>query len=293
MSTGKLIAVTGATGNVAPEVISLLLAAGQRVRAIVRNPGKAAALAARGAEIVEADLGRPRTLEHAFDGADAVLSIVPPGPVAPQQSSAVFWAARQARVGHVVRLSAFGAAHDAPTVNSRLHALSDAELERSNVPYTILKPHFFMQNLFMAAESVSREGAMYLALGEGRMGMIDVQDIAAVAAHVLNTPGHEGKTYVMTGPESIDMHAVAAAFSEAVGRAVRYAPIPVTALDQGMAQMGMDEFTRTMLCDYFTAYSNNWGDVVTHTVPQLLGRPARSIRDFARAVAGAFGAGQS
>ena len=89
-----------------------------------------------------------------------------------------------------------------------------------------------------------------------------------------------------TGPESIDMHAVAAAFSEAVGRAVRYAPIPVTALDQGMAQMGMDEFTRTMLCDYFTAYSNNWGDVVTHTVPQLLGRPARSIRDFARAVAG-------
>ena len=97
MSTGKLIAVTGATGNVAPEVISLLLAAGQRVRAIVRNPGRPRRWLPGGAEIVEADLGRPRTLEHAFDGADAVLSIVPPGPVAPQQSSAVFWAARQAR----------------------------------------------------------------------------------------------------------------------------------------------------------------------------------------------------
>lgn len=293
MSTGKLIAVTGATGNVAPEVIALLLAAGHRVRAVVRNPAKAAGLAARGAEIMEADLGRPRTLEHAFDGADAVLSIVPPGPLAPQQTSAVFWAARQARVGHVVRLSAFGAAHDAPTVNSRLHALSDAELERSNVPYTILKPHFFMQNLFMAAESVAKEGTMYFALGEGRMGMIDVADIAAVAARVLTTSGHAGKTYVMTGPESIDMHAVAAAFSDALGKAVRYAPIPVAALDQGLSQMGMDEFTRTMLCDYFTAYSNNWGDAVTHSVPELLGRPARSIRDFAAAVAPAFGKTQS
>lgn len=293
MSSGKLIAVTGATGNVAPEVIGLLLAAGQRVRAVVRNPAKATGLAERGAEIVEADLSRPRTLEHAFDGVDAVLSIAPPGPLAPQQSSAILWAARQARVGHIVRLSAFGAAHDAPTVNSRLHALSDAELERSNVPYTILKPHFFMQNLFMAAESVAKEGVMYLALGEGRMGMIDVADIAAVAAHVLTTPGHVGKTYVMTGPESIDMNAVAAAFSDAVGKLVRYQPIPVSALEQGLLQMGMDEFTRTLLCDYFTAYSNNWGDAVTLTVPELLGRPARSIRDFAAAVAPAFGKSQS
>lgn len=89
------------------------------------------------------------------------------------------------------------------------------------------------------------------------------------------------------------MHAVAAAFSDALGKAVRYAPIPVAALDQGLSQMGMDEFTRTMLCDYFTAYSNNWGDAVTHSVPELLGRPARSIRDFAAAVAPAFGKTQS
>jgi len=293
MSTEKKIAVTGATGNVAPQIIALLRAGGHHVRALVRNPAKAATLAAQGVELVEGDLSRPRTLTHAFDGVDAVLSIAPPGPLAPQQASAVTWAARQARVGQIVRLSAFGAAHDAPTVNSRLHALSDAELERSDLPYTILKPHFFMQNLFMAAETVVKEGAMYLALGDGKMGMIDVTDIAAVAAQVLTTPGHLGKTYVMTGPASIDMHQVAAAFTEAVGKPVRYVPIPVAGLDQGMAQMGMDEFTRTLLCDYFTAYSSGWGDVVTDTVPQLLGRPARSIADFAHSVAPAFGKAHS
>lgn len=289
MSTGKTIAVTGATGNVAPQIMTLLRQGGNHVRAVVRNPSKAAALSAQGIEIVEADLSRPRTLEHAFDGVDAVMAIAPPGPLAPQQASAVTWAARQAKVGHVVRLSAFGAAHDAPTVNSRLHALSDVELERSGLAYTLLRPHFFMQNLFMAAESVAKEGAMYLAMGEGRMGMIDVADIAAVAAHVLTTPGHLGKTYVMTGPASVNMHQVADAFTQAVGKPIRYVPIPVAALDQGMAGMGMDEFTRTLLCDYFTAYSNNWGDAVTDEVPRLLGRPARSIADFAQAVASAFG----
>lgn len=293
MSAEKKIAVTGATGNVAPQIISLLRAAGHSVRALVRNPTKAAGLAAQGVELVEGDLSRPRTLEHAFDGVDAVMSIVPPGPLAPQQASAVTWAARQARVGHIVRLSAFGAAHNAPTVNSRLHALSDAELERSDLPYTILKPHFFMQNLFMAAESVVKEGAMYLALGDGKLGMIDVMDIAAVAATVLTTPGHIGKTYVMTGPASVNMTQVAEAFSHATGKPVRYVPIPVAALDQGLSQMGMDDFGRTLLCDYFTAYSNNWGDVVTDEVARLLGRPARSIADFAQAVAPAFGKSQS
>ncbi len=293
MSTGKTIAVTGATGNVAPLIISLLQAGGHKVRALVRNPAKAASLAAQGVEIVEGDLSRPRTIEHAFDGADAVMSIVAPGPLAPQQASAVTWAARKAGVGQIVRLSAFGAAHDAPTVNSRLHALSDAELERSNLPWTILKPHFFMQNLFMAAESVAKEGAMYLALGDGKLGMIDVADIAAVAAHVLSTPGHIGKTYVLTGPTSIDMHQVAEAFTQAVGKPVRYVPIPVAALDQGLSQMGTDEFTRTLYCDYFAAYSANWGDAVTDEVSRLLGRPARSIADFAQAVAPAFGKAQS
>jgi uncharacterized protein YbjT (DUF2867 family) len=217
------------------------------------------------------------------------MIIAPPGPRAPQQSSSALWAARQSGVKHVVRLSAIGAAHDAPTVNSRLHALSDTELERSNIPYTVLKPHFFMPNLFMVAQSVAQEGTIPLPLGEGRMGMIDVADIAAVAAHVLTTPGHENKTYTLTGPRSISMREVAVAFTEALGRPIKYAPVTIEAFDQQLAQMGVDEFTRDMAADYFSAYSRNWADLVTDDVPRMLGRPARSISEFARAVAPAFG----
>jgi hypothetical protein len=114
---------------------------------------------------------------------DGVIWAVP-GPRAPQQASSALWAARQSDVKRVVRLSAVRAAHDAPTENSRLHALSDRELEHSGISYTILKPHFFMQSLLMWAQTVAEQGTFHAALGDGKLGMIDVGDIAAVAAKV-------------------------------------------------------------------------------------------------------------
>jgi len=287
----KTIVVVGATGTVASQLIPLLTAGGATVRALVRNREKSAALAAPGVELIEGDLDRPNTVGRGFEGADAMMSIVPAGPRAPQQASSALWAARQARIPYVVRLSAVGAAHDAPTLNSRLHALSDAEPERSGLAYTILRPHFFMQNLFMAAQSVATDGNFYFALGDGKLGMIDVADIAAVAAHVLLTPGHEGKTYTPTGPRSIGIADVAAAFTEALGRPVRYVPVPLEAAGQAMAQMGMDELMVGMMTDYFREYARGWGDFVNDDVQRLTGRrrgrsrtsPARSRRRSASA----------
>jgi uncharacterized protein YbjT (DUF2867 family) len=271
------------------QLIPLLREGGAHVRALVRNPAKAGALAPLGVELVEGDLDRPRTLGRGFDGVDTLMSIVPPGARAPQQTSSLLWAARQAGVRHVVRLSAVGAAHDAPTLNSRLHALSDAELERSGIAYTILKPHFFMQNLFMSRDSIAKEGAIYMALGDGKLGMIDVADIAAVAARVLLDPAaHAGKTYTPTGPKSIGLHEVAAAFSEALRKPVRYVPIPVEAAAQALAGFGLDELTIDMLTDYFRAYAAGWGDFVTDDVERITGRPARSIAELAQAVAPAL-----
>jgi uncharacterized protein YbjT (DUF2867 family) len=186
-------------------------------------------------------------------------------------------------------MSAIGAAHDAPTINSRLHALSDAELAASGIPYTILRPHAFMQNLMMSAQSVAEQGALYLALGEGRLGMIDARDVAEAAARVLTTAGHENKIYTLTGPRAVSLAEVAAALGAALGKPVKYVPIPIEAADEAMAKMGLDEWTRTLSTDYFAAYSRNWADAVTGDFSQLVGRPARSIDDFARDFAGAFG----
>ncbi len=285
----KTILITGATGNISSGIIAQLKGSAHRLLALVRNPEKAEALKRQGVELRVGDLEKPWTLGSAFAGADIVWILAPPGPRAPEQCSNALWAAKQAGAKHVVRLSAIGAAHTAPTINSRLHALSDAELVGSGIPFTILKPHYFMQNLMMAAKSVAQQGAMYFALADGKMGLIDSRDISEFAAHVLTTAGHEGKTYTLTGPASISMHQVAAAIGEAIGKAVKYVPVTIEAQRQSILQMGMDEWMANLLGDYSAAYSANWGDLVTDDFQRVMGKAPRSIAQFGRDFAAAFG----
>lgn len=285
----KTILITGATGNISSGIIAQLKGAEHSLRVLVRNPEKAEELRRQGVEIQVGDLEKPWTLGPAFAGADTVWILAPPGPRAPEQCSNALWAATQGGAKHVVRMSAFGAAHTAPTINSRLHALSDAELMASGMPFTILKPHFFMQNLMMAAQSIAQQGAMYFPLADGKMGLIDSRDISDFAAHVLTTGGHEGKTYTLTGPASLSMHQIAAAIGNAIGKTVAYVPVSVDDARQSMAQMGMDDWMVNLMCDYFKAYSANWGDVVTDDFQRVTGKAPRSIEQFARDFAQAFG----
>ena len=285
----KTILITGATGNISSGIITRLKGSEHRLQALVRNPEKAEELKRQGVELRVGDLEKPWTLDTAFAGADIVWILASPGPRAPEQCSNALWAARQAGAKHVVRLSAFGASHTAPTVNSRLHALSDAELAASGIPFTILKPHYFMQNLLLAAQSIAQQGAMYFALADGKMGLIDSRDISEFAAHVLTSAGHEGKTYTLTGPASISMHQIAAAIGEAIGKPVKYVPVTPEAERQAILQMGMDEWMVNLLSDYSAAYSTNWGDQVTDDFQRVTGKSPRSITQFAQDFAAAFG----
>jgi hypothetical protein len=121
------------------------------------------------------------------------------------------------------------------------------------------------------------------------MGLIDSRDISDFAAHVLTTAGHEGKTYTLTGPASLSMHQIAAAIGNAIGKTVTYLPVPVDGARQSMAQMGLDDWMVNLMCDYFTAYSANWGDLVTDDFQRVTGKAPRNIEQFARDFAQAFG----
>ena len=283
------ILLTGVTGKVSGEAIRGLQGQGHRLIGLVRDPAKAKDLEKLGVELRAGDLEKLRTVEAAFEGVDVAWLLAPPGPLAPLQSSNALWAARKAGAKHVVRMSAVGAAHDAPTLNSRMHALSDAEAMGSGLAYTILKPHFFMQNLLMSAGSVAGQGTIYSALGDAKVPMIDARDIGAVAAKILAAPAaHAGKTYTLTGAP-VTMAQVAAAVGEAVGKPVSYVPVPVSGLVDSIAKMGLDDFQQVALRDYFTAYASGWMAEPTTTVKELLGRAPRSVTEFARDFAGAFG----
>jgi uncharacterized protein YbjT (DUF2867 family) len=283
------ILLTGANGTVSKATIQALQGQGHRLIGLVRDAAKAEGLKALGVELRVGDLEKLRTVESAFEGIDTAWLLTTPGVLAPLQASNALWAARKGGAKHVVRLSAVGAAHDAPTLNSRLHALSESEVKGSGLVYTILRPHFFMQNLLMAARSVNEQGALYFALGAAKLPMIDVRDVAAVAAKVLAAPApHAGKTYSLTGAP-VTLEQVATAIGEAVGKPVTYVPVPVAAAIDSVTKMGADEYTQVALRDYFTAYSNGWQSTPTSVVQEITGKEPRSIAEFAREYASAFG----
>jgi uncharacterized protein YbjT (DUF2867 family) len=281
----RTLLITGATGQVSSALIQSLKGAPQlKLRALVRDPKKAAMLEQQGIELKVGDLDEPESLAAAFAGVSDLWLLNAVTPRQPENSMNALWAAKRAGVERVVRMSAVGAAHDAPTRNGRLHALSDAELAASNLKWTIIRPHFFTQNLLMSASSIAQQGAAYWDLGEGKLGMIDVRDIGDFAAHLLTSPPdrHHGKIYTLTGPEAISLHQAAEQLSRGIDRPVRYVPVPHDAARQSMLQSGMPAWVAGLLVEYGAAYSDNWGNFTTAHIQELLGRPARSVLDFAR-----------
>ena len=208
-NSGKIL-VTGATGNVGSLLIPNLTSLGADVRALVRDESKARGLRDAGVEVVVGDLEKPDTLDAAFRGVDKVFLITPPNPNQVMQAENGIQAAKRAGNPFLVRLSA-GAIREMPGALPRIsgkHAEIDPMLKASGLPYNIIRPHNFMQGTMMAAQTVASDGLVYMPMKDGKIGIIDVRDIADVAVKVLTEDGHEGKAYSLTGPESISFHDV-------------------------------------------------------------------------------------
>src|SRR5207248_1303040 len=192
-----LILITGATGTVGTETIKQLTEAGHRVRALVRDAGKAAKLDPR-AEVVVGDLADPSTLPPAFAGVDKVFVITNGWDLHVMEGNA-YEAAKQAGAKHIVKLS--GRTVDWPglagTTTAEWHGESERRLRALGTAWTILRPCFFWSNLLLFG--VMQQKGIFLPVGDGRDAPIDPFDIAAVGVKTLTEPGHDRKIYEMTG----------------------------------------------------------------------------------------------
>ncbi len=292
-NSGKIL-VTGATGNVGSILVPILTNLGADVRALTRDESKAQGLKDAGAEVVVGDLDKPDTLDAAFRGVDKVFLTTPPNPNQVIQTKNGIEAAKRSGSPFIVRLSAGALKEEMPGALppiSGQHAETDPILRASGLPYNIIRPHFFMQNTMMAAQSVASEGVVYMAFKDGKVGMIDVRDVADVAVKVLTEDGHEDKTYTLTGPASISFHDVAAGLSKALGKEVKYVDVPLEAGREGMIGMGLPEWIADAFGEYFTAFSEGYGDFTTPDVENVTGNPPRSYETFARDFAQVFGGG--
>lgn len=283
---GKKILVTGATGSIGSLVVPKLAQLGGEVRVLVRDAAKAKSkgLDAAGAEICVGDFDKPETVTAAMKGVDTVVLVTAAGPTAVKQATAAIDCAKAAGVRKIVRISVVMPDERRPTDNVRQHSEADAKLQASGLAFTILRPHFFMQNLFMSAGTIGQEGKMYWGMGDGKMSMIDVRDIADVAAKVAIDDEHDNAIYQLTGPATLTFREAAKEISDALGKAVDYVPIPPEAVEDSLRKMGMGDWFAEVMRDYSKAYASGWGDFLSGDVEKVLGRKPRSFREFVREV---------
>ena len=279
--TGKIL-VTGATSGVGSATIQNLIAREADIRALVHHESKAQGLRDAGVEVVVGDYLKPETLDAALEGVDKVFLVTPHSPDAAKMAFNVIAAAMRAGKPHIVRLSEKAPEPVSAIRSGRLHVEVNAELEACGLPYTSLRPGFYMQNTMLAAQSVASDGMVYMPFEDAKLVMIDMRDAIETAAKVLTTEGHEGQTYVLTGPALLSFHDVASGLSKALGKEVKYVNVPMDAARQAMIGVGMPEWVAEAYCEYFENYVKGGSAGVTNDFEKVAGHPPRSYEAFAR-----------
>jgi len=281
-----VILVTTA-GKVGAEAARLLRQHDMPVRVLVRDPDKATvkALASAGAQIAAGDLAVPATIDAAMDGVSTVILV---SPAVPAQELNVVASAARAGVAHLVKATS-KASPDSPIARRRGQAEIEAGLAASGIPHTLLRSNAYMQNVLALAPAIAATSSFGSAAGNGRAGMIDARDVAAVAATIAAAPApHAGKTHWLTGPELLSNYDVAAILSKLLGRSITYRELTFEENKDAMIRAGVPEPIAQQNAQAFSLTADGDAAWVTDDVRAILGRPARSFEQFAADHAAVF-----
>jgi uncharacterized protein YbjT (DUF2867 family) len=243
-----MFTVFGATGNTGAVVADRLLAAGKSVRVAVRDAGKVAALAARGAEVVAGELTDRAFVTRALTGAEAAYLIAPPDLkardlIARNRQITDHYAAglTTARVGHAVFLSSVGAQHESglgPATGNHWGEVALQGLAGTRV--TFVRAPFFMENLLGNAHVMASDGILPV-FGGGESSpfpMIATRDIADIAADALVAPGSATRWIELRGPRDYSYVDAAQIASDVLGRKVTATPLPLAAMAPALIRAG-------------------------------------------------------
>lgn len=278
-----MILLIGATGAVGSALLPQLVDAGAVVRALSHSPASRERLEALGVDVADGDLDRPDSVGQAMDGCDKVFLLSPAHPDQADRERAAIDAAVRAGVGHIVALSVMGASRSSNISFARGHAEIDDHLRSAGPVWTVLRPSGFMQTHLLPVGSVAAGGDWYGMTGDGASAYIGVEDVAATAATVLTTSGHEGAVYELTGPASVSMPEAAAALGNVLGRPVAYVDVPAEQFRTNLIVAGLPGWIADDLVALYRTIRDGHAATVTNTVEQITGRPARSYRQVAQA----------
>jgi len=283
-----MILVTGATGRVGYRVLEALADAGADTTAMVRVEAKAADLPGAPAHVV-ASFDDPPPAE-VLQGFDQVFLLSPSG----EEQAVLETVFIDALVAaghrpHVVKIAADGFADpDCEVRFMRSHRDVARHLDATGLPVTYLAPSPFMENLLAAAETIREDGMITAPAGHGRVGFVAATDVAAVAAKILTSGGHDGTTYVLTGPEALGYADVAARISAVFAREVDYKSQPAEQLRKLLLAGGLSRWNAEGTVELFEWIRHGGAASVTADVREVTGADPRPVQDWLEESRGSF-----
>ena len=277
-----MILLTGATGTTGQETVRQLLEKGVPFRVMTRDIARAKKILGPDLDYVVGDFAAPETLATAFDGITrlSLLCAIAEKMVSLELNAVA--AAKRAGITHIVKMSAIGSAPDAPTMIRRWHGEIEQRIEREGFAYTNLWPNAFMQNFRRFAAFIKNDGVFYAAIGESRVALVDVVDVAAVTVAALIEDGHEEQTYEITGPRAYSYRECAEILSRALSRTVRFESVSMAASHKALVSAGLPPALADALIEIDQMFIDGFGAPVTDVVDRVVGRPPRSFEAFAR-----------
>jgi NAD(P)H dehydrogenase (quinone) len=195
------------------------------------------------------------------------------------QNEAAIAAAVAAGVKHIVLLSAAGTRQQEEPIIGASYWRGEQALIKSAPQWTILRMNYYAEALAQEAQSAAASG-MLTGFAENKVAFVGRDDVAAAAAGIVIGEGHAGAIYNATGAKSYTGAERAALMSEVLGKPVAFAVVPVAALQDGMAKMGLPDFVINTIVGIQQDFANGAFDVVTGDVEKLAGRKPKDLRDL-------------
>jgi uncharacterized protein YbjT (DUF2867 family) len=281
------ILITGATGNVGRFVVRALLEMGEDVIVAGTDTEKLDKMFGEGTQSVELDFTKPETFDIALESVDRIFLMRPPHLGKPEDLYPFIDAVQKRPIQLLSFLSLMGVEKNTIPPHHKI----EKYIEKLGIPFSHIRPGFFMQNVSgIHSIEIKEKDMIFVPAGKSKTSFIDAADIGLAIATVLHDPErHKNSAYTITGPDALDYYQIAESLSKVTGRKIAYAKpgylryrnhyIKIRGLDKGYVNVTVALYFMTRM---------GTAKAVTDEFYNLTGKKPKTFEDFARENVNAF-----